>query len=132
MSVPGNCVPEGVTDFVREMLGGAAAPMLAVARSSSAGVLLLGVESGSGWSEAVTSAVLVIVPVLPTSATIWSVADEPLVRLATAHAPVPEVYVPALGVAETKQSPAGRRSVTTTFVALVGPALVSVSVKVTF
>ena len=50
-----------------------------------------GVESGSGWSEAVTSAVFVIDPVPLTSATIWSVGLAPDATLATAHAPVPEV-----------------------------------------
>jgi hypothetical protein len=40
--------------------------------------------------------------------------------------------VPALGVAETKERPAGKASVTATPEAFEGPAFVSVSVKMTF
>jgi hypothetical protein len=47
------------------------------------------------------------------------------------HKPVTGSYVPCDGVAETKVRPAGKMSVAVTFVAAVGPLLVTVTVKVT-
>ena len=47
------------------------------------------------------------------------------------HTPVPDVYVPCDGTAETNVSPAGSRSVTRTPVVKSGPLLVTVMVKVT-
>src|SRR5437899_10727032 len=48
----------------------------------------------------------------------------------TLHRPVPLLYAPWLGVAETKVKPAGRASCTVTLVAELGPASLSVMVKV--
>src|SRR5437870_13884583 len=47
----------------------------------------------------------------------------------TVHRPVPLLYAPWLGVAETKVKPAGRASCTVTLVAELGPASLSVMVK---
>src|SRR5437764_1334736 len=60
-----------------------------------------------------------------------SVCGPAVVTVPTLHAPVPAMYVPWLGVAETNVRPAGNRSWTTTFVAESGPLLVRVTVKVT-
>src|SRR5205823_4483798 len=62
------------------------------------------------WSCKVCGATVVMVPALQT--------------------PVAEVYVPWLGVAETKVRPVGSRSVTCTFVAASGTALLSVIINV--
>src|SRR5438132_905872 len=48
----------------------------------------------------------------------------------TVHRPVPLLYAPWLGVAETKVKPAGRASCTVTLLAEFGPASLSVMVKV--
>src|SRR4029077_20425470 len=64
-------------------------------------------------------------------ATRASVALAPLASVPTVQTPVPERYEPVLGVPETKVNPAGSRSVTCTPVALLGPLLVAVRVKVT-
>ena len=97
--------------------------------SSSAGALLSGVEFGSAWSTAVTSAVLVIVPVASTVATIVSAVLAPLARLGTVQTGA--VHDPVVGVTERTPRPAGIASVTSMFVAVSGPPLVSVTVKVT-
>src|SRR6266446_22370 len=52
------------------------------------------------------------------------------VTVPTVHRPVPLLYVPWLGVAETKAKPAGRASCTVTLVAELGPASLSVMVNV--
>ena len=44
------------------------------------------------------------------------------------HRPVAGLYVPWLGIADTNDTPAGRASVTCTFVAASGPLLLSVMV----
>ena len=56
--------------------------------SSSVAMLLLGVESGSFWSAAVTCATLVKSPVAFTEAVIVSVADPPLAIEPIAQTPV--------------------------------------------
>src|SRR5262249_20272993 len=48
----------------------------------------------------------------------------------TLHRPVPLLYEPRLGVADTKFSPAGSKSATATLVATFGPRLLNVTVKV--
>ena len=60
---------------------------VALSWSSSPGTPLAGVESGSVWSTAVTSAVLVIAPVAVTCAVSWSCAEAPTARSPTVHAP---------------------------------------------
>src|SRR6476661_5203431 len=60
---------------------------VALAWSSSAGLLLPGVESGSGWSEALTWAVLVYGPAGPTVATTCRVALAPLAIVPTVQTP---------------------------------------------
>src|SRR5262245_15425752 len=73
-----------------------------------------------------------VIALLPTTvATIASVTDAPLPMVPTLHSPVPAVYEPWLGVAVTNVSPAGRRSVTVTPVAVDGPVFVNVIVNVT-
>src|SRR5882672_3960244 len=82
---------------------------------------------GSGWL-AVTFAVFVIEPVRDGLVT-WMeiVALAPLARLPTVQVTVPAefVQVPWLEDAETKATPLGRVSVTTTPVAGLGPLLVA-------
>ena len=58
-------------------------------RSSSAVGALPGVESGSNWLQAVTSAVLVFAPIVAVVAVIVSVAVPPLTTVPTVHTPVP-------------------------------------------
>ena len=90
---------------------------------------LLGVESGSTWSEAVTSAVLVITPVLFAVPVICKVTLAPLARLGTLQMPVVLLYVvPNVGVPNPNVTPAGIWSVTCTFVAVLGPVLVRLTV----
>ena len=78
----------------------------------------------------VATAVFVMVPVAVTVATIERVAPAPLARLPTAQAPL--AYVPTDGVALTRVRPAGNASATDTACAALGPALATVTVKVTF
>src|SRR3989338_8102767 len=78
-----------------------------------------------------TSAELVYTPDALTVAVMTSEADEPLVRLKVPHWPVPAVYDPLLALAPPKEKPDGRTSLTTTLVAVDGPALATVTVKVT-
>ena len=56
---------------------------------------------------------------------VWGV---PTTTVPTVHSPVAGSYVPWLGVAEVKLSPAGSRSLTWTLVAVLGPLLVRVTV----
>ena len=63
-------------------------------------------------------------------AMIVRVCGAPGPTVPTSHTPVASSYVPWLGSAETKVSPAGNRSVTSTLVAASGPLLVRVTVKV--
>src|SRR5262245_33327369 len=76
-------------------------------------------------------AVLVCAPGLATVAVMDRVWRTPALTVPTAQVPVALVYVPWLGVADTKVSPAGSRSSTATLVAASGPLLVRVTVKVT-
>src|SRR5687768_6221399 len=64
-------------------------------------VSVLSLGSGSGV-VVVTVAVFAYGPAAFTVTTIESVAPAPLTMLPTVHTPVPLVYVPWLGVAETK------------------------------
>src|SRR5438876_536945 len=95
------------------------------ARSAFCGVsvalALLLAPLGSNWSAWLTLAVLTCALELTTLALMVRVALAALARLPTLHTPVPLVYVPWLGVALTKVSPAGSRSLTDTFVAVLGP-----------
>ena len=52
-----------------------------------------------------------------------SVALAPLLIVPTVHTPVPLLYVPWLGLEETKVRPAGSESATVTLRASLGPAL---------
>src|SRR5207302_6925608 len=81
---------------------------------------------GSVSFSAVLVAVFVIDPVVVTVAVMVSVSEAPLATAPMFQTPVPLLYVPALGVADTKVNPAGSWSVTCTPVALDGPALVTV------
>ena len=66
-----------------------------------------------------------------TVATSDSDADAPFARFPTAHTPVPELYEPTDGVADTNVRPAGSRSATDTPEAASGPPLLTVTVNVT-
>src|SRR5205823_12912580 len=77
-------------------------------------------------------AVFVSDPVAVTVAVRARVTEAPLAMAPMSQTPVPLVYVPWLGVAETNVSPAGSWSVICTPVASEGPLLVTVIVKVTF
>ena len=98
--------------------------------SSSVAMPLLGVESGSRWSEAEIWAVLVTATEVPTEAVICRLALAPPASVPTVHTPVPLSYTPA-GVALTNVRPWGSWSVTLTFVAELGPALFTFNVNVT-
>ncbi len=102
-----------------------------LAWSSSPATLLPGVESGSALSAYETCAVLILAPTVVTLALIVRVALAPLFITPTSQMPVPEVYEPCDGTAEANVSPAGRRSSTRTSVLVVGPLLVTVTVKLT-
>src|SRR3989338_7118788 len=78
-----------------------------------------------------TSAELVYTPDAFTVAVMTSEADAPLVRLKVPHWPVPAVYDPLLALEPPKAKPDGMMSETTTLVAVDGPALATVTVKVT-
>src|ERR1700687_4780919 len=114
--------------------GGTFETVLVVAMSADCPVTVAEAEllpaTGSTWSSALFVAVFVSGDVLLSVATMVSVALTPL-----ASAPMvqtPATYdVPALGVAGTRARPTGSTSVTTTPVALLGPLLVAVMVKVT-
>ena len=100
--------------------------------SFSAATLLFGAEFGSALSAANTCAVLVIGETRPvTVALIVRVGEAPLLTMPRFQIPEPAVYVPWVGVADTKVRPAGNWSITFTPVSVAGPLLVSVSVKVT-
>src|ERR1044072_1895795 len=85
----------------------------------------------SAWSAAVMNALFrIVVPLVPalTVAFKLSVAVAAFARVPTVHNPVPDVELPWLGVLEPYVSPAGRRSVRRTFVALLGPLFRKVTV----
>src|SRR2546430_4495545 len=109
---------------------------LAIVRSGAWPVMvtlaLLFAATGSVSFSAVLVAVFVSEPVDVTVAVRSRVTDTPLATAPMSHTPVPLVYVPWLGVAETNVSPAGSWSVICTPVASEGPLLVTVIVKVTF
>lgn len=113
-----------VWDF-KTVKSGTRVVMLTLAASSP--VPSPGVESGSVTLEAVTSALLRIVPAAPTCALIVRVTPA-TARLPTVQTPVLESYVPWLGVADKNVRPLGSKSLTVTSVVLVGPALVKVRV----
>ena len=105
---------------------------LASSRSACCGVwvalaALLAVL-GSNWSECVIVAVFVCEPGLMTVAWTTSVAGEPTLTVPTVQIPLAGSYVPWLGVAETKETPAARASCAWTPVAGSGPLLVRVMV----
>ncbi len=85
--------------------------------------------SGSG-SSAVTVVEFVIVPVALGVTSILTVACAPFARLPRLHVTTPlnSLQLPWLGVADTKLTPAGSVSVTTTLVASSGPLFVIVRV----
>src|ERR1700730_11425840 len=87
--------------------------------------------TGSTWSSADLVAVLIELARPVTMATIESVALLPLAMAPMVQIPVTESYVPTLATAETNVSSAGSTSETLTPVALLGPLLVAVTVKVT-
>ena len=60
-----------------------------------------GVESGSAWSEAATSATFVTGVSVLTVAVSVSVASAPFAMLPTVHSPVVSSYAPWPGVAPT-------------------------------
>jgi len=62
--------------------------IVTLSSSSSAGLLLFGVESGSRWSAAVTSAVLVMAVVPVTMAVTCMMAVVPAGTVPTVHRPV--------------------------------------------
>ena len=66
-----------------------------------------------------------------TVATSDSVADAPFARFPTVQTPVPELYDPTDGVADTNVRPAGSRSATDTPEEASGPPLLTVTVNVT-
>src|SRR5450759_929006 len=107
---------------------------LVMAMSAATGLMLalavLLPATGSVCNSAVLVAVLVVGDVVFTLATMERVLLAPLARVPTVQSPVAELYGP-LGAAETKDSPAGIRSFTTTPVALLGPLFFAVTVKVT-
>src|SRR3989338_5803492 len=78
-----------------------------------------------------TSAELVYTPDAFTVAVITRLAELPLASEKVPHWPVPAVYDPLLALAPPKVKPLGRTSETTTLVAVDGPALLTVTVKVT-
>src|SRR5262245_54020042 len=78
---------------------------------------------GSGWSLWLIVAVLVAVAALATVAVRVRVCGVPGLTVPAVQTPVVLLYVPWLGLAETKVSPAGSRSVTCTPVAVDGPLL---------
>src|SRR3989338_1329678 len=78
-----------------------------------------------------TSAELVYTPDAFTVAVITRLALLPLVRLKVPHWPVPAVYDPLLADDPPKAKPDGMMSETTTLVAVDGPRLLTVTVKVT-
>src|SRR4051812_37483839 len=93
-------------------------------------VLLL--RTGSGWSDALTVAVLVMRPRSATLATICNVSFAPTGSAPIVQTPVACEYVVVPdGVAERNVSPAGKPSVISTPVASAGPLFVAVTVKVT-
>src|SRR5438105_12920735 len=87
---------------------------------------------GSVSFSAVLVAVFVIDPVVVTVAVMVSVCEALVARPPMFQTPVPLLYVPALGVADTNVKPAGSWSVICTPVPFDGPALVTVIVKSTF
>src|SRR5262245_12885306 len=87
--------------------------------------------SGSGSFDAVLVAVLVIIPGCVTRAVIVSVSLCPLMSGPTVQRPLPAVYEPCEGNADTNDSPAGSTSVMMTPVARFGPWFVAVMTIVT-
>src|SRR5438045_1257475 len=120
--------------MVSPRLGAALLTDLVITRSARCGVSVALALSlpvlGSNWSRALTVAVFVWASGLSTVAVMIRVALPRLATAPTSHTPVPEVYVPWLGVLLTIVSPAGNRSVTLMPLASLGPLLVSVMVKV--
>src|SRR5207253_1282526 len=86
---------------------------------------------GSVSFSAVLVAVFVIDPVVVTVAVMVRVCEALAARPPMFQTPVPLLYVPALGVADTNVKPAGSWSVICTPVALDGPAFVAEMVKST-
>jgi hypothetical protein len=98
-----------------------------VALENSSPCPSLGVLSGSGVPLALTCAALVIA-VLEVTVPTKSSVNVPTGTVGMIQSPVLEVYVPRLGLLETKLKPAGSLSLTVTFCAALGPALVRVIV----
>src|SRR5712692_6327391 len=109
---------------------------LAIVRSGAWPVIvtlaLLFAATGSVSFSAVLVAVLVSEPVAVTVAVRAKVTEAPLATAPMFQTPVPLVYVPWLGAAETNVRPTGSWSVIWTPVASEGPLLVTVTVNVTF
>src|SRR5215813_743879 len=111
--------------MVSPTLGVGSLTVLATARSACCGVavalaVLLPVL-GSNWSLWLIVAVLVWAAGLTTRASMVRVAFDPPARVPTLHRPVPSLYEPRLGVADTNWRPVGNRSLTATLVAASGP-----------
>src|SRR5438132_4109080 len=96
----------------------------------SVALALLFAVLGSNWSARLIAAVFVCALGLTTWARSCKVCGAPVVTVPTLHRPVPLLYVPWLGAADTKLRPAGNRSLSWTLLALLGPLSVSVIVKV--
>ena len=115
--------------------GVALSTVFVIARSACCGVTAALAELfatfGSDWSACVIAAVLVCAAGDTTVAESARLAEPRLAIEPTVHTPVAGTYVPCYGVAETNVRPAGKMSVAVTFVAAVGPLLVTITVKVT-
>src|SRR5262245_32087994 len=92
----------------------------------------------AGFGSVTPSAAIVAALVVVTAETTVTVMDSvaelpgaPAGSVPTVQIPVDELYVPRLGLADTKAVLAGSRSVTVTLLAVAGPLLVAVMVKVT-
>ena len=84
--------------------------------------------TGSNWSEWLIVAVFVTGFGLTTVPLKASVGGADVVTVPTVQSPVALLYVPWLGTADTNDTPAGRRSLTCTPVAVFGPLSVRVMV----
>ena len=81
--------------------------------------------------DAAAVAIRVTLASVVTLALKLSVALPPAARSPTLHCPLAPLYAPIVAFAANNVSPAGNRSVTTTAVAVEGPALLSVTVNAT-
>src|SRR5262245_50792179 len=92
---------------------------------------MLSPGTGSNWSAWLTFAVFVTGFVLTTFPSKARVGGADGVTVPTFQSPEALLYVPWLGTADTKATPAGSRSITWTLVATPGPWLIRVMENVT-